>query len=182
MDAEATEATERYAQAAFELALEENALDAVEKDLAAMADAFAISQDLRTAAQSPLIDPTQKAKALVAVAQKLGLAPLSCNIVGVVATNRRAAELPAIAKALAKLAARHRGARQVEIVSAQPLTDSERSALLAGLKSSLGADVTATERVDESLLGGFVVRAGSRQFDASLKSKLDGLRLALKSA
>jgi F-type H+-transporting ATPase subunit delta len=182
MNAEATQATERYAQAAFELALDQKALDAVEKDLATMAEAFSISADLRTAAHSPLIDPAEKARALVAVAQKLGLSPLGCNIVGVVATNRRAAELPALAKAYSKLVARHKGARQVEIISAKPLTDKERGDILAGLKKSLGADVTASESVDESLLGGFIVRAGSRQFDASLKAKLEGLKLALKSA
>jgi len=182
VDADVTQATERYAQAAFELALEQNALDALQKDLGAMAEAFSISADLRTAAGSPLIDPAEKARALVAVAKKLGLSPLGCNVVGVVATNRRASELPALAKAYATLVARHKGVRQVEIIAAKPLTDAERSDILAGLKKSLGADITATERVDESLLGGFVVRAGSRQFDASLRAKLDGLRLALKSA
>jgi F-type H+-transporting ATPase subunit delta len=182
LDAEATEATERYAQAAFELARENNALDAVEKDLLAMADAFAISADLRTAASSPLIDPAEKSKAFVAVAQKLGLSALTCKIVGVVALNRRAAELPALAKVFSRMVADHKGARQIEIISAKPLTAQERTDILAGLKKSLGAEVTASERVDESLLGGFVVRAGSRQFDASLKAKLEGLKLALKSA
>jgi F-type H+-transporting ATPase subunit delta len=181
-DGEASQAAERYAQAAFELALEANALDALEKDLAGIADAFRISADLRTAAGSPLIDPAEKAKAIVAVAQKLGLSPLGVKVVGLAAQNRRAAEIPQIAKSFAKLAARHKGARVVEIISAKPLSDAEKAEIMKGLQTSLGASVTATTSVDESLIGGFIVRAGSRQFDASLKAKLDGLKLALKSA
>ena len=181
-DKEASQAAERYAQAAFELALEANALDALEKDLAVIADAFRISADLRIAAGSPLIDPAEKSRAIVAVAQKLGLSPLGVKVVGLAAQNRRADEIPQIAKAFAKLAARHKGARVEEIISAKPLTDAEKADILANLQKSLGVAVTATTSVDESLIGGFIVRAGSRQFDASLKAKLDGLKLALKSA
>jgi F-type H+-transporting ATPase subunit delta len=80
------------------------------------------------------------------------------------------------------LLARHRGARQVEIVSARPLDKKQLDAILAGLAKSLGDKIDPVTHVDESLIGGFVVRAGSRQFDASLRSKLDSLKLALKSA
>lgn len=180
-DGETSQAAERYAQAAFELALEADALEALEKDLASMAEAFRVSADLRAAAASPLIDPNDKSRAIVAVAQRLGLSPLGLNLVGLTAKNRRAAEIPQIARAFAKRAARHRGARQVEIISARPLLEDEKADILKGLEKSLGAAVTATTRVDENLIGGFIVRAGSRQFDASLKAKLDGLKLALKS-
>src|SRR5262249_16684147 len=98
------------------------------------------------------------------------------------AQNRRAGELPAIIAAYRAALSRHRGARRAEIVSARPLTQAEQTAILDGLSKSLGAKVDADARVDESLIGGFVVRVGSRQFDASLKSKLDALKLALKTA
>lgn len=179
---EASEAAERYAQAAFELAKDAKALEALEQDFAKFDAAWRESADLREAAKSPLIDPEEKARALVAVAEKLGLSTLGRNIIGVSAKNRRAGELPMIAKAYRALLARERGARQVEIVSARPLSDSEKSAIVDSLGKSLGAKVDAETRVDENLIGGFVVRVGSRQFDASLKSKLDALRLALKTA
>jgi F-type H+-transporting ATPase subunit delta len=181
-DGEASEAAARYAQAVFELAKDAKQLDAVEQDFVKFADAWRESSDLRAAARSPLIEPEAKAQALTAVAAKLGLSDLGRKTIGVVALNRRAAELPAIAAAYRALVARERGARQVEIVSARPLRDDEKAAIVESLGKQLGAKVEAETSVDESLIGGFVVRVGSRQFDASVKAKLDALRLALKSA
>jgi F-type H+-transporting ATPase subunit delta len=181
-DGEASEAVARYAQAVFELAKEAKQLEAVEADFAKFAAAWKESADLRDAARSPLIDPQEKANALSAVAQKLGISDLGRKAIGVVAQNRRAAELPAIAAAYRTLVARERGARQVEIVSARPLGEAERAAIVEALGKQLGAKVEAETSVDDSLIGGFVVRVGSRQFDASVKAKLDALRLALKSA
>ena len=181
-DGEASEAAARYAQAVFELAKEAKGLDAIEQDFAKFAAAWKESADLRAAARSPLIEPAEKAAALTAVASKLGISELGRKAIGAVAQNRRAAELPAIGKALRKLIARDRGARQVEIISARPLADTEKSTIVAALGQQLGAKVEAETSVDESLIGGFVVRVGSRQFDASIKSKLDALRLQLKSA
>lgn len=181
-DGEASEAAARYAQAVFDLAKEAKALDAVEQDFAKFAAAWRESADLRAAARSPLIDPEEKAAALTAVAAKLGITELGRKTIGVAAQNRRAAELPAIAAAYRTLVARHRGARQVEIVSARPLGEAEKSAIVEALGQKLGAKVEAETSVDDSLIGGFVVRVGSRQFDASVKAKLDALRLALKSA
>jgi F-type H+-transporting ATPase subunit delta len=178
----ASEAAERYAQAAFELALEGKALETLEKDFATFDAAIAESADLKEAIMSPLISPDDKARALVAVAQKLGLSQLGSNLIGAVAKNGRAFEIAGVAKAYRALLANHRGASQVEIVSAKPLDKAQLDAILAGLSKALGAKVDAVTRVDESLIGGFVVRAGSRQFDASLKSKLESLRLALKTA
>jgi F-type H+-transporting ATPase subunit delta len=181
-DGEASEAAARYARAVFDLAKEAKALDEVEQDFATFAAAWRESADLRDAARSPLIEPTLKAEALTAVASKLGLSELGRKAIGVVALNRRAGELPAIGAAYRALVARERGARQVEIVSARPLGEDEQAAIIESLGKQLGAKVEAETRVDESLIGGFVVRVGSRQFDASVKAKLDALRLALKSA
>lgn len=181
-DGEASEAAQRYAQAVFDLAKDAKQLDAVEQDFGKFAAAWRESADLREAARSPLIEPEVKAQALTAVAAKLGLSDLGRKTIGVVALNRRARELPAIAAAYRALVARERGARQVEIVSARQLRDDEKAAIVEQLGKQLGAKVEAETRVDESLIGGFVVRVGSRQFDASVKAKLDALRLALKSA
>lgn len=181
-DGVASEAAARYAQAVFDLAKEAKALEAVEQDFSKFSAAWDESADLRSTARSPLIDPETKARALTAVAAKLGLSDLGRKAVGVIATNRRAAELPAIAAAYRALVARDRGARQVQIISAKPLAAAEKAAIVEALGKKLGAKVEAETSVDESLIGGFVVRAGSRQFDASVKAKLDALRLALKSA
>lgn len=181
-EGEASEAASRYAHAVFDLAKEAKALDAVEQDFVKFSTAWRESADLRAVARSPLIDPEEKARALTAVAQKLGLSDLGRKLIGVVAQNRRAAELPTIAAAFRTMVARDRGARQVEIISARPLGQSEQTAIVEALGKSLGAKVEAETRVDESLIGGFVVRVGSRQFDASIKAKLDALRLQLKSA
>lgn len=181
-DGEASEAAARYARAVFELAKEANALDAVEADFAKFAAAWKESADLRDAARSPLIDPQEKANALSAVAAKLGVSELGRKAIGVAALNRRASELPGIITTYRTLVARERGARQVEIISARPLGADEKAAIVDSLSKQLGAKVEAETSVDDSLIGGFVVRVGSRQFDASVKAKLDALRLALKSA
>lgn len=181
-DGEASEAAKRYAHAAFDLAKETNALSALERDFSLFRAAWAESADLRAVARSPLIDPMDKARALAAVAQKLGMSELGRKLIGVAAQNRRAAELPAIAAAFRTLLARERGTRRVEIVSARPLSGAEQSAIAAQLGKQLGETVEAETRIDDGLIGGFVVNVGSRQFDASIKSKLDALRLALKTA
>jgi F-type H+-transporting ATPase subunit delta len=181
-EGEGSEAAGRYAQAVFELAKTAKSTETVEQDFATFMDAWKASHDLREAARSPLIEPQEKANALAAVAAKLGVSDLGRKLIGVAALNRRAGELPAIAAAYRTLVARERGARQVEIVSAKPLSDGEKNSIVDALGKTLGAKVEADTSVDEGLIGGFVVRVGSRQFDASIKSKLDALRLALKSA
>lgn len=175
------ETAERYAQAAFELAQEAGALDAVDGDLKRFAEAMAQFPELREAALSPLVEPDEKARALAAVAERLGLSELGRKFIGVVAANRRAGQLAKIAAAYHARLARARGLKQVEVISAAPLSDARRAQLAAALREALGGDIETTERVDPRLLGGFIVRAGSRQFDASLRAKLDGLSLALRS-
>lgn len=181
-EGEGVEAAERYAQAAFDLAQEQNALEALDKDLSAVVAAFKESADLRAAAASPLIDPVEKAKAFVAVAEKLGLSPLGKNLVGVVVQNGRAGQLTAIAGAFKKKYARHRGAVRAQIISAAPLSDKQAQSITDALSAAMGKRVEADTSVDESLIGGFIVRTGSRQFDSSLKTKLANLKLALRQS
>lgn len=176
-----SEAAERYAAAVFELADESKALEAVEKDLSGFAGAMAESADLRRAAASPLIAPDEKSRALTAVAAKLGLSTLGKNVIGVAAANGRAADIPGIAAAFRRRLAEKRGEREVEIISATPLDAKQLDTLTAALAKALGQAVQTTTKVDPSLIGGFIARAGSRQFDASVKTKLDNLKLALKA-
>ncbi len=180
-EAQSSQAADRYANAAFELAEENRALDAVAQDLANFAGAIAGNADLARAANSPLITPEEKSRALVAVAEKLGLSPLGRNLIGVAAANGRAAELPAIASSFRRKLAEKRGQRSVEIVSAAPLDDAQVKTIVDALSKALGQAVQPELRVDERLIGGFIARAGSRQFDASLRTKLDSLKLALRA-
>jgi F-type H+-transporting ATPase subunit delta len=182
LDGEVSEAAGRYARAVFDLAKDAKQLEAVEQDFSKFAAAWKESAELRDVARSPLIDPVEKSKALVAVAEKLGVSDLGRKTIGAVAANRRAAELPQIAAAYRALVARERGARQVEVIFARQPGEQEKNAVVEALGKQLGAKVEAEISVDESLIGGFVARVGSRQFDASVKAKLDALRLALKSA
>jgi F-type H+-transporting ATPase subunit delta len=176
-----SEVAVRYAHAAFDLALEAGGLEAVDKDFDAFSAALTESADLREALRSPLIDPEEKSRALVAVAEKLGASELGRNLIGVLAKNGRAAEFSAVASEYKRLYARHRGVSRVEIVSAKPLSAAELAKITSALGPALGK-VETTVRVDESLIGGFIVQAGSRQFDASIKSKLANLKIALKGA
>lgn len=181
-EGQSSEAADRYAAAIFELADESNALEAIETDLARFAEAMAANPDLKFAANSPLIPPEEKSSALAAVAEKLGLSTLGRNLIGVAAANRRAGDLPAIAASFGRMLAKKRNQRAVEIVSAAPLDEKQVQAISQALSKALGGQtVQPRVSVDESLIGGFIVRAGSRQFDASLRTKLDNLKLALRA-
>jgi F-type H+-transporting ATPase subunit delta len=177
-----SEAAMRYAQAAFDLAKDAGALDAVANDLKAVKAAFIDSADLRLAAASPMFAVEDKARAFAAVAAKLGLSALGRNLVGVVVQNGRAKDLPAIADSFAALFAAHRGVKPVEVISAKPLSPGELETILAGVRDAVGGAVETVAKVDPDLIGGFIVRIGSRQYDASLKSKLETLRRAMKAA
>lgn len=172
---------DRYAQASFELAAGAGSLDALDADFKALTGAFAMAADLRSVAASPLIAAEDKARALVKIAEKLGLSPLGVKVVGLVARNGRAEALPQIAAAFARRLAAHRGVQPVEIIAAAPLSQAEADAILKALGTATGQKVDGTVRIDPSLIGGFIARVGSRQFDASVRAKLDSLKLALKA-
>jgi F-type H+-transporting ATPase subunit delta len=170
----------RYATALFELARDEGKLDAVGASLATLRDALAESAELRGLTTSPLIGREAAAKAVAALAGPLGLDPLTANFLGVLAGNRRLAALTAIIRDFMTLAARHRGETSAEIVSAHPLDDGQMAALKARLKSMVGSEVAVDARVDPAILGGLIVRLGSRQIDGSIRTKLNALATAMK--
>ncbi len=181
-ESKATDVGERYAQALFELAKEQGDVRAVEADLKSLKSMRAESADLRTLIGSPTFDADAKARGLAAIADAAGFASTTKKFLGLVAANRRAAALPGMIAAFEQIAAKDRGAVSAEVVTALPLTDAQTRALAASLRTALGRDPEIETRVDPAILGGLKVRVGSRLFDASLKSRLDQLKFALKRA
>lgn len=171
---------ERYAAALFELADERHALDAVAGDLRELRAMVAGSGDFLRLIRSPVLTRDEQGKAVAALAERAGLSPLTRDFLGVVAANRRLFAVPAMIEAyLQKLAAR-RGEVTAEIVVAQPLGEARQAALMEQLRRAIGARVTVDIRVDPALLGGMTVKVGSRMVDASLSSRLQRLRLAMR--
>ncbi len=177
-----SEAARRYAGAFLELAEEARSLKSAEKDLKNLKNLFAKTDDLMAMAASPVVSDADKAKALLALAKKARLGKLTSNFIGTVASNGRAGELPAMVVAFEHMLAERRGTENALVTSATRLTATQINAIKASLKKSLGHAVTLETRIDPDLLGGFAVKIGSRYFDATLKTKLDGLKLALKEA
>ena len=172
----------RYAQALFELAKGQGDHGVVEADLKSLKVMRAESADLRTLIGSPAFDAEEKGKGLAAVAEAAGFSATTKKFLGLVAANRRANALPGMITAFEKLAAEDRGAVSAEVVTAMPLTDAQARALAAALRTALGKSPEIETRVDPAILGGLKVRVGSRLYDASLKSRLDSLKFALKRA
>lgn len=170
----------RYASALFDLARDERQIEAVGRSLDLLAQALADSRDLSELAASPLIDRDEAAKAFAAVAEKLALDPITRNFLGVLARNGRKSQLRNVIRAYRRLAADHRGETTAEVVSAHPLKDDQLDALKAQLRSRAGRDVAIETRVDPEILGGIVVKLGSRMIDASVRTKLNRLARMMK--
>lgn len=177
-----TEAAERYASALFELAGEAGAVAAVEADMKALAAAWRTSADLRAAMASPLYPVAEKQAALAGIAAKAGLHALSAKFVGLLAANGRAADLGGAALAFVERAARARGAVRAEVASAHALSDAQVRALTDALSAAFKAPVDVETSVRPDLLGGLVVKVGSKLFDDSVKAKLEALKIAMKGA
>lgn len=172
----------RYAQALFDLASEQNKVATVEADLKSLKAAIAESRDLRALLASPAFGADDKRKGLTAIAEKAKFHPVTRKFVGLIAANGRAAALPDAISGFENLAAAARGAVSAEVVTAIPLSSAQAKGVAAALRQALGKDPEITTRVDPSLLGGIKVKVGSRLFDASVRSKLDSLKFALKRA
>ncbi len=170
----------RYASSLFELALESKALDAVEKDLARFDALMRGSEDLMRLVRSPVFSTGDQAKAVGAVLDKAKIGGLTGNFIRVVAGNRRLFTMPDMLAQFRKLAAAHRGEVSADVTVAAPLGAAHSKELKAALKGAVGKDVTVNEIVDPSILGGMIVKIGSRQIDTSLRTKLSSLKLALK--
>ena len=170
----------RYAAALYQLADEGKELDAVARDLRALGTMIDESADLRRLTRSPLIAREAQAKAMATLLERAGVGATVRHFVGVAAENRRLFLLPQmIAAYLATLAAR-RGEISADVTSATALGPEQVEALKAQLAKAMGKSVNLNLKTDPSLLGGLVVKVGSRMVDSSLKSKLQRLQLAMK--
>lgn len=181
-DFKANEVAERYAQALFDLARDAGAVEAVRNDLRTLKAMLAESADLRRLAASPTWSAEDKGKAFVALAAEAGFHMLTAKFLGLLTHNGRAGALGAVIGAFERLWAKASGVVAAEVTSALPLADAQLAAVRAALRQSLGKDPEIETRVDPSILGGLKVKVGSRLFDASLKTKLDQLKFALKRA
>jgi F-type H+-transporting ATPase subunit delta len=171
---------ERYASSLFELALETGSIDKVGADLDRFQALMDESDDLRRLVVSPVFSAEEQQKAVSAVADKAGISGTVLNFLKVVAGNRRLFALPGMIRSYRQIAAAHRGEVTAEVTSAHALTAAQETELKSALKGVTGKDVAIAVSVDPSILGGLIVKVGSRQIDTSLRTKLSTLKLALK--
>lgn len=181
-DSRTTDVGDRYAQALFDLAVETGQLEAVEGDLRQMRAMIGESLDLRRLIASPAFSSEDKGRAVSAVADKAGFSATTRKFLGLLAANGRVSALNGIITAFQRLSARRRGAVAADVVTAVALSTEQQRGLAAALRQALGKDPEITTRVDPSILGGLRVKVGSRLYDASLRSKLDQMKFALKRA
>lgn len=181
-DSSATDVGARYAQALFDLADETNALSAVEADLKSLKGLRAESADLRTLLVSPRFNGEDKAKGLGAIAERAGYSDITRKFLGLLAANGRTSALGDITASFERLVATKKGLVNAQVTTAVAMTKAQNDALAAALSGALGKTPQIETRVDPAILGGVKVRVGSRLYDASLKSKLDSLKFALKRA
>jgi F-type H+-transporting ATPase subunit delta len=171
---------ERYAAALFDLADERRVLDETEANLRQLRAMLAESPELSRLVSSPLLSREEQGKAIVAVAERADFSPLVCHFLAVVAKNRRLFAVPAMIKVYVEKLAERRGEVTAEVAAAQPLSAGQLDLLGEQLRRSVGRRVSVHVRVDPGLIGGMVVKLGSRMIDGSISSKLQRLQMAMK--
>lgn len=177
-----SELAARYATALFELARDERALDAVADDLARLQGMLEESEELRRLVRSPLLSRDDQGKGMAAVLSRAEIGSLVARFVAVAARNRRLFALEAIIGRFNRLLAAHRGEVAAEVTSAVALSAAQLEALKDSLSRLTGSEVKVSAKVDGELLGGMIVRLGSRMVDSSLRTKLMRLQFAMKGA
>jgi F-type H+-transporting ATPase subunit delta len=170
----------RYASALYDLASEQGFVTAVESDLDKLGEAIEGTPDLAALIRNPMITRDAAAKAMEAVGTLLGLSELTRQFIGVLAGNRRLSALPDIVRAFGAIAAAQRGEVTAEVTSAHALSDDQAQALVAKLKAREGKEIKLKAKVDPEILGGLVVRIGSKQIDSSIRTRLNSLAQAMK--
>ena len=173
---------ERYATALYELADESKTLDAVAEDLRSLKGMIEGSDDLRRFLRSPLIGRQAQTTAMQAVLAAAGTSDLLRHFVGVVGGRRRLFALPAIVDSFLRQLAKRRGEVTVHVTSAKPLSAEQSAALAEILKKTVGQKINVEAKVEPELIGGLVVRVGSRMVDTSIRTQLQKLRRALRAA
>ncbi|WP_458758631.1 F0F1 ATP synthase subunit delta [Afipia sp. TerB] len=172
----------RYATALFDLARDEKSIDSVKADLDKFAALLADSSDLVRLVRSPVFTADAQGKALGAILAKAGIGGITANFLQVLTANRRLFAVDDVIRAFRTLVAKFRGEATAEVTVAEPLSDKNLDALKAALKSVSGKDVDLNVKVDPSIIGGLVVKLGSRMVDSSLRTKLNSIKHAMKEA
>lgn len=170
----------RYATAIFEIAQDNKNFDGLETSVNDLATALSESADLRNLIQSPLISRSEQEAAITAVAKKMNLAPALGQALALMAQKRRLFVVPQLISALRAQLADERGEVTADVTSAKPLTKTQTEKLASTLKSRVGKTVTINATVDESLIGGLVVKVGSKMIDTSIRARLNSLQNAMK--
>ncbi len=170
----------RYANALFELALEQNSIDAVQADLDLFGKVVADNPDLGRLVRSPVFSSDEQTKAVTAILGKMGVGGLASNFIRLAAQNRRLFAVSEMGRGFKALVARHRGETTAEVTVAEALNDQHLSALKDALKSVTGKDVALDIKLDPAIIGGLIVKLGSRMIDTSLRTKLNAMKHAMK--
>jgi F-type H+-transporting ATPase subunit delta len=170
----------RYATALFELASESGAVDAVSADLATFDAMIAESADLQRLVGSPAFTAQEQVSAVTALTAKAGITGLAANFIGLVASKRRLFALPGMIRAYRARVAEAKGIVSAQVTLAEEPSAAQLKDIAATLKQVAGKDVDVSVKVDPAIIGGLVVKMGSRMVDASLKTKLNSIRLAMK--
>ena len=170
----------RYASAVFELAKDQSDLKKLESNVDDLAAALDASEDLRDLISSPVYSRNAQGAAIVAVADKMKLMPIVSSTLGLMASKRRLFVLPALIAALRARIADEKGEVTAEVISAKAMTKTQSDKLAKAIKARVGKDVKIDATVDESLIGGLVVRVGSKMIDTSIRSKLNSLQNVMK--
>ncbi len=170
----------RYATAIFEIAQESNDLPTLEKSVDALAEALDASRDLREVIASPVISRDEQGKAITAIAEHLQLTTALARGLSLMAQKRRLFTLPHLIAQLRGMIADHKGEVQADVTSAKALTKTQADKLAATLKANVGKDVKINATVDESLIGGLIVKVGSKMIDTSIRSRLASLQNSMK--
>ena len=171
---------ERYATAVFDLAQDGKDVKALETDVAALETAMNDSADLRNLLSSPLYSREEQGAAITAIAKKMELSQITANVLALLASKRRLFVLPQLVRVLQDKLAEARGEVTAEVTSAKSLTKAQTEKLAKTLKAQLGKSVTIKETVDESIIGGLIVKVGSKMIDTSIASKLNALQNTMK--
>ena len=172
----------RYATALFDLARDEKSVDAVKADLDKFDAMLTNSADLARLVRSPVFSAEMQSRALAAVLDKAGISGISANFLKVLTANRRLFAVSDVIRAFRALVARFKGEATADVTAAEKLSDKNLDALKTALNSVTGKDVTLNVKVDPSIIGGLVVKLGSRMVDSSLRTKLNSIKHAMKEA
>jgi len=170
----------RYATALFELADDQSRLDEVAADLTRLVSSIDESQDLQRLVRSPILNRKDQGKAMTSVLEAMEVGELTKNFVGLIAQNRRLFALTDMVKGFLDELARRRGEVTAEVTAARSLSESQVAALQETLQRSLGGKISISHEVDPTLIGGMVVKVGSRMVDTSLRTQLNKIQIAMK--